>query len=74
MANGISTFGGSSGGERGLEEPPQDASCVHHGAWARAYFAISSPVGVTVGGAASEIEKVSQVFPPDGRLAASNSP
>jgi hypothetical protein len=31
-------------------------------------------VGVTVLGAASEIEKVSQVFQPDGRLAASNSP
>ena len=32
-------------------------------------------VGVTVlAGAASEIENVSQVFQPDGRLAASNSP
>jgi len=31
-------------------------------------------VGVTVFGAASEIANVNQVFQPEGRLAASNSP
>ena len=39
------------------------------------YFVTRCLVGVTVlAGAASEIENVSQVFQPDGRLAASNSP
>jgi hypothetical protein len=38
------------------------------------YFVITCLVGVTVFGAASEIENVNQVFQPDGRLAASNSP
>jgi len=43
-------------------------------AWVEVYFVITCLVGVAVFGAASEIENVNQVFQPDGRLAASNSP
>ena len=40
-----------------------------------AHFVTKCRVGVTVlSGAAGEIENVNQVFQPDGRLAASNSP
>jgi hypothetical protein len=38
------------------------------------YFVTMCRVGVTAAGAAGEIENVSHVFQPDGRLAASNSP
>jgi hypothetical protein len=40
----------------------------------KTYLVIRCLVGVTAEGAASEIENVSQVFQPDGRFAASNSP
>jgi hypothetical protein len=38
------------------------------------YFVTRCFVGVTVVGTASDIENVSHVFQPDGRLAVSNSP
>jgi hypothetical protein len=40
----------------------------------RAYFVTRCRLGATAVGAVGEIENVSQVFQPDGRLAASNSP
>src|SRR5216684_3728469 len=47
---------------------------IRNACWPKGYFVTRCFVGVTVFGAASEIANVNQVFQPDGRLAASNSP